>query len=243
MRLSRACVLGTGVVPAEVPHSLEVAVEGGCFCGEVLVCDVSVGPGVIDLTSTECIGPYACDECFPSVAGTCELPPLAEGTYRVRVNGTEAFDLPVSFAVPAVAVSRCWTLAPPVDGGLFCDWPGPGLDELAQICHTESARPGESVEITVVDTCASCFDVAGACMVQLSGFSLEVSPLERHCDCPTCGVCEDICERLEMRCTTPPLPPGDYDVVYGERVSRLVVAEGPGGPTVCSGVATGGGGP
>jgi len=63
---------------------------------------------------------------------------------------------------------------------------------------------------------------------------LIVDARTRTCDCPTCGACADICERVDTSCRLPPLPAGTYTVVTVDgalSATVRVVAGGVGGPT------------
>nr|MDQ3037074.1 hypothetical protein [Myxococcota bacterium] len=83
-------------IAADRPQRLEVLVGGedACLCGETITCTARVeAPGVLALDTGLCASPAFCEACQPFVEGSCALPPLGAGTWRVRVNGHDAMEL------------------------------------------------------------------------------------------------------------------------------------------------------
>jgi hypothetical protein len=180
----------------------------GCFCGEQIRCTgVAEEDGILELRSYEC-SELLCDGCFPFVVGECELPPLGEGTWQVRVNGSDAFELTVSDAVPAVGpVDRCATV--PVDGfGCGYGWP-PRPEPVDQICAANEPVSGQPVPVHVTDFCLGCGSVL-ACDVTRTASSIRVAPRVTGTFCDV--DCLEPCQLGETTCFIPPLEVGSYEV-------------------------------
>lgn len=217
-RATSACLRpdGTGVVPPGESYELPIRLEG-CFCTHQLRCEARIaGPHVLELTTSVCDEGALCDGCVDGIETTCTLPALEEGEWRVSVNGSDAFGLPVEVPVPGfLPVDLCWDFAEPAGDGLICPWPGGPFSAAGTMdaaCHAREASPTERVEVRIVDGCASCFQQWGQCRTEITGSTVRVSPAELACDCPPCGGCADVCVREERTCHLPPLPPGDYEV-------------------------------
>ena len=236
LRAEHACIDDESVPPG-IPWSLRV-IAGGCFCGARLDCQATVGPdGTIDLVTQLCQNrDIDCDGCDPEAVGTCELPALAEGTHTVRINGEDAFELPVAPLIPGLLPALvCWDAAPPPPRDYAsCDFPG-SAPELGSICGPSRAATGRSVTFRAQHACAGCTEIEGGCEVQVIGDVINIAPRTRTCDCPTCGACPDICHLVELSCTSPALGAGSYVVraalpgVGFAEVGRVEVGP-PGGP-------------
>jgi len=218
---------GNGAVPVGVAYDLPIFLGGldECHCGERLACTGAVvGPGQLDLRSAVCIDSL-CEACLPYVSGTCRLPPLDEGTWRVTVNGREAFELTASDAIPGEGpIERCVTVA---DAGAVCEatW-APRPEDISQICLPFEMPAGVPVPVEVTDFCLGCGSTVGSCDVVRTANFIEVRPTTLP---PACDVdCPAECALDESTCFIGPLEPGTYFVSYpgvSESVT-LTVAEG-----------------
>lgn len=201
----------TGLIPVGVAHDLPVYFGDGqrCYCGEQVRCDARLAPdGAIDLSTSMC-AEFLCDGCFPTVEGSCRLPPLAAGFYDVRVNGALAFQLEASNASPAIGpVDRCQTY--PRDS-LSCGWWWPPAPEpTSQICHPAEVTSGAPIYVSVTDFCLACGAVIGPCQVTRTASSIHVSPTSMSSQCDV--DCAAICNLGEQVCVIPPLEAGEYTV-------------------------------
>lgn len=225
---------GTGFVPVGVPYALPVLFGDGrsCFCGEALACSATVSGNVLSLETRVCAD-LLCDGCFPYVEGTCALPPMAEGNYRVLVNGAPSLELVVSDATPAIGpVDACITT--PVDPSA-CGW---DLDtttalEADELCHPPLAPTGAPIPIDVRSFCLPCGSLWGPCRVERTATSVRVSPtiVASRCDVD----CGEDCSDSTTVCTIPPLEPGKYQLsVDGlDQVSLFTVGDATSEARVC----------
>lgn len=202
---------GTGFVPVGVPYELPVLFGDGrsCFCGEAIACSATVRGNEISLETRMCAD-LLCDGCFPYVEGTCALPPMNEGSYRVLVNGAPSLELFVSDATPAIGpVDACLTT--PIDP-FACGW---DLDtavafEVDELCYPPVVRAGEPAPLEVHTFCLPCGSLWGPCRVERTATSVHVAPLlvTSRCDVD----CEEECSDARTVCTIPPLEPGKYQL-------------------------------
>ncbi|RLB48510.1 MAG: hypothetical protein DRJ42_23025 [Deltaproteobacteria bacterium] len=236
---------GGMALPADEAFDLPVSIDGACFCGEQVVCEVNMmfpgtGPALIDLTTSICDGSLLCDGCYPHVDGLCRVPALPAGDYRVRLNGEEGFLLSLPVWRTDSEEQVCFTPAPPVSDHLFCPWETTSIVDVAQLCVPPEVFANTSSVVTVTDGCGGCFDGPADCVVTQQGHRLIVDARTRTCDCPTCGACDDGCVPVETECRLPPLAPGTYTVAAGGFETTIEVVEGgPGGelppaPTRCA---------
>ncbi len=202
---------GTGFVPVGVPYALPVRFGDGrsCFCGEAIVCSATVRGNEISLDTRMCAD-LLCDGCFPYVEGTCALPPMDEGNYRVLVNGAPSLGLFVSDATPAIGpVDHC--VRPPVDPSA-CGWDLATTVALEadELCHPPVARAGEPIAVDVRTFCLPCGSLWGPCRVERTATSVHVSPtlVTSRCDVD----CEEECSDATTVCTIPPLEQGKYQL-------------------------------
>jgi hypothetical protein len=239
-RIDGACIDGAAAV-AGAPIEIVVVLDVG-HCGDEILCTTTVGPdGALDVVTTHCPSP---DDCIipPPLTGICTLPALESGLWRVRVNGHDAFDLPVRDPEddPIDAAATCWSMAPAVDVGAVCAWPGE-LGPRDEICHRSDVVVGTSGVISVQNDCA-CGNLRGACRVSVSGDRIAVEAPWRDCG----SRCRDTCasgEDGEARCWLPTeLAPGTYvvDVDGVAETSRLVVHPSSDPPREPSTVCVGG---
>jgi hypothetical protein len=220
---SRELVAGEGIeltLLANVSH-----------CGGGLPCEVSINEDdeVIDLTTFYCA---SADDCLipPPLTGSCRLPPLPSGTWRVRINGVDGFDLPVRDrgAPPELPTGpTCWTFAPEIPPELgpdrMCTWPGDWL-VATSACHRVELSANYETVISVVTDCA-CGNPSGACTASVADGVIRV-----HSELRDCGSrCRDTCAAPAMQeCWFPPgLPLGLYEVIVDgiAESSTLVVRE------------------
>jgi len=216
-------------VTAGTRQTVQVAIggEGECHCGEEIACDARIGsePRTLELSTSFCVGGALCDGCFPFVEGTCELPALEEGTWRVSVNGAYAYDLDVAGADILPERGRTCIRGSARDddcGGVI---PDPIEDRHGMVCHPDAARPGERVPVHVTDGCGGCGMLAGPCRVDVFDDVVRVRPstVSSMCDYD----CPAVCTPREDVCWTPPLEPGTWRVLvdgidgYESRVEVL----------------------
>jgi hypothetical protein len=227
---TRFCVLTpTGAIPAGEPYTLRVE-RSLCLC-EGRSCAVRVTDERLELSIETCELPITCDECTSEVE--CAIPPLEEGRYEVVVDGV--FSGSVRAAPRRMVMDAqpaCWAIPDAPDASLACTGnlavrPGTG-----QLCHRTLEDVGTFVSFDVTVDCGGCFDWSAGCeAIRESSRSVLVRPRLQACECPTCGACEDVCVPQTVRCQTPPLRDGTYDVVVeredGTRVtaSRLEVRD------------------
>jgi len=201
-------------VSAGTPTAIRVAMGGeGCFCGEMVSCFAAVGSGTrtLELTTHMCVGDFLCDGCFPFIEGECRLPALAEGTWRVNVNGSYGFDLNVlPTGVLPERGETCIRRAARDDacGGVIAE---PVSDRHGRVCHPLHAYPEQRIPITVTDGCGTCGALAGPCAVDVFDDVVRVRPTTvwSMCDYD----CPAVCMPRDDVCWTPPLAPGEYQVV------------------------------
>lgn len=213
----RFCVLTpTGTIPEREPYTLRV-VRGQCRC-EPRVCDVQIGGGVIDLGITTCDSGLPCDECTDEAE--CVLPPLEGGSYRVRVDGTEAGSVTVAPRRMVMdAQPACWAIPEPTDASLLCDGGVIEGPREGSVCFRALEDVGSFARFSLTLDCADCNDwSAGCAAVRESARSILLRPRLQRCDCPGCMECGDGCTARTITCETPPLRDGAYEV-HVERLS------------------------
>lgn len=234
-------------LPTDEPFDLPISIDDACFCGEQLHCEVNVergpgpGPAILELTTSVCDGAYLCDGCFPHLDGVCHVPALPAGEYRVIMNDADAYMLRLPTWRSDTEEQVCLTPAPLAPDGLLCPWETTTIGSASQLCVPPHSFDNQSATVTITDGCGNCFDQPADCVVTQQGDRLIVDARTRTCDCPTCGACVDICERVEMSCRLPPLALGTYTVttVGGELTTTLEVVSGgfgelPPVPSVCT---------
>lgn len=215
-----------------------------CYCGELVECEARVvAPGELELSTAVCEEPgFFCEACNPFIEGTCSLPPLEAGTWKVSVEGADAFELSVTppDVLPEWGLS-CDTRADARDDGCGTLWP-PGDARPDMVCHALEAYAGSRVPIEVTHGCPPCNAPAGPCEVDVFDDVIRVhtSTLEPACDI----ACPPFCEPRTDTCLTPALPEGIWRVqVAGLEgyESALHVGDGIGRPGVSCGPAVPGG--
>lgn len=96
-----------------------------------------------------------------------------------------------------------------------------------------SGEPDASHTVTVdFETClsSSCDTLLeSTCSAELVGNELKITA-EATVLSKTSGPCTLDCGRAEATCETPPLPAGDYELVYGESTRTVSVPADPGEP-------------
>lgn len=236
-------------VTAGRPFELPVLIGGedGCFCGEEVTCAARVeSEGVLVLETGLCPGLAICEACNPFVAGTCALPPLDAGTWRVRVNGTDAWELEVTS--PDVLPERGAQCVRRADDGGACGNAFPPSEYApSRACHPSGAYVGERVPIRVVDPCGGCATVAGPCEVSVFDDVIRVHAERVSIGCDV--DCPAICTEREDVCWTPPLEAGTWTVVFDGLVTTddrppttITVAGAPPGGEACAGALVDAGG-
>lgn len=238
-RPTRACAAESiPHLPAERPGTLLVSLDG-CFCAETLHCEArAAGDDAIELSVGLCPSLADCSECVPHLDVACEIPALPPGQRDVRVNGEHAFAMQVREGMSAWGEQLCFSLAPEVSEGLFCEAPGTAIVPPFGECHASSIGTDESLEVRIIDACPPCFAVPGACEIRTSDTNqIDVRPLRRECECPTCGACAPGCFPQERTCRLPPLPEGLWLVHVEGATGSTAVRVGPSrGPEVCTDV-------
>lgn len=199
---------GNGAVPAGAPFSLPVFLGDGvtCYCGETIACSASVSAGVVELATAQC-SDLLCDGCFPVVSGTCAIPALDPGSYRVRVNGVDAMELVASNDVPGIGpVDVCETVADDHHCGLT--WT-PTLESIDSVCLPGGPPAGTPFALHV--TASVACGAIPQCEVQRTASHLRVvlRTVPTGCDVD----CGGPTFPLTAACAVPALEPGDYDLV------------------------------
>lgn len=226
-------------VPAGRSIDVEVTfagTDGECFCGQEIVCAATItGDHQLALSTSLCPLLPICRACEGPPVGACTLPPLTEGSWRVRLNGVDAHDLDVTppgvFPEPA---DVCIRRALPGDCGIT--WPPSGF-AVHSACHADGAHTGTRVPITVTESCGGCTTI-GPCEVSVvDGHLIRVSATSAPIGCDF--VCPPVCSMDEHVCFTPPLPDGDYQVVVDglaiDEATTIHVGSGVSGTETCAG--------
>jgi hypothetical protein len=240
-RSVRFCVLTpTGTIPAGDPYTVRLE-RSMCLC-EGRTCATRVTEGRLELTTETCDLPIVCDECTSELE--CAIPPLDEGSYDVFVDGV--FSGTVRAAPRRMVMDAqpaCWAIPDAPDDSLTCAGNVVERPSGGQICHRRLEDVGTFVSFDVTFDCAGCFDWSAGCeAIRESSRNVLVRPRVQACECPTCGACApDVCVPQTVRCQTPPLRDGSYEVIVeredGTRVSasRLEVRDiDVPGPIECS---------
>lgn len=217
---------------------------GDCFCPELLQCEATiVEDGVLELSTQICTEPgFFCEACMPFVEGSCSLPPLTEGTWKVTMDGVDAFELGVSSPDVLPEWGRsCDTPAATADEGCGVVWP-PRAANADSVCHPASAYAMDRVPIEVTHDCPPCYAAAGPCEIDIFDDVIRVRPttLDAACDI----TCPPVCNERVDTCLTPQLPEGTWRVQVAGLdgyESTIEVGELTGGPTVTCGPVTPGG--
>jgi hypothetical protein len=239
---------------ADMPQTLEVLIGGAdeCYCGEAIDCVARPGdePFTLAIDAGLCSDGALCDGCFPYVEGTCALPPLEPGTWRVDVNGHPGLELQV--LEPGILPERgaeCISPAIVDDPSCSIIWP-PATNLHDQVCHPQAVFTGSRAEIEVTTNCGSCGESAGPCEVEMFDDVIRVRPSTAYSGCDV--DCPAICMPRTDVCTTPPLPEGTWRVLVEGTVdfeTTIVSTADPGfaPDEICtaatSGGASGGGDP
>jgi hypothetical protein len=232
------------VVRADTPTTISVLVGGRdeCFCGESIECRARVsGAFAVELETAVCSDGLLCDACYPFIEGTCALPALEAGRWRVDVNGDPGFEL--SVLEPGVVPER----------GEMCVRRGERLDVCAPIwpavpntadsaCAQANVLGGTRVPIEVTETCGSACDAIGPCTVSIFDDVIRVTPSLLT---PSCDIaCPEVCELHTELCYTPPLPEGTWRVFlegYDTPLFTITSSDFGGGDDMrCGGAASGG---
>lgn len=220
-------------VTANVPTTISVALQG-CYCDGFVECSASIaGDHVLALTTNDCTDPDVdCDGCNPFLEGTCDLPPLEEGLWRIDVNGLPSFELQV---IPEDVLpergSTCIRRGAE-DESCGVGWP-PGPLEPRLSCHPTHALPGRRVPITVSDPCGGCGTHAGPCKVDVFDDVIRVQPSTLYSLCDV--DCPGVCVPRDDVCWTPRLEEGTWRVfIEGlDYESTIEVAPAPSTGEIC----------
>ena len=200
-----------------------------CFCTESLRCEARiVEEGTLELRTEICTDPLGgdCGECAPFVEGSCALPPLTEGSWRVTNGGQDAFELTVAPAGVAPEWGLSCRTSAGTDESCGTLWP-PRPEPVQQVCQPSEARPGDRVAIEVTHPCPGCNAPAGPCAVDVFDDVIRVrtSTLDPACDI----ACPPVCVERVDTCLTPALPAGVWRVrVDGLAGYESTVRVGPG---------------
>lgn len=233
----------TAGVAQEIPVLFGDLAGDDCYCGETVSCWAEVlAGGVVDFHTEVCRDPgFDCEACNPFIEGTCSLPALTEGTWTVRNDGVDAFQLDViSPDVLPEWGPTCQSRAHSTADGCGTLWP-PSAARPDMLCHAQSATIGERIALEITHGCPPCNAPAGPCEVEITHdvILVKTSTLDPACDI----ACPPFCEERTDTCLTPPLPEGAWQVrVDGldDYESTLVVGA-TGSPGVICGPVTPGG--
>mgnify|MGYP000164157689 CR=1 FL=1 len=201
-------------IPANTATRVQVR-KPGCFCGETLHCDVALSGGrTIDLTTTMCTPDLLCDGCNELQTG-CDLPPLEEGTWTVRVNGLVAHELTVvpedirpemaEVFVTHADRDRCGLRWPPEDYVPY------------GACVDPEVHAGLPFAVRVFDECASevCGNRMGSCEVTVFDRVVRVRARRTVTECDM-AACPPVCEPRTDVCWVPPLANGRWTLQFGD---------------------------
>lgn len=223
-------------IPAGRPTSVSITLgldEGECFCEQALTCEARIiGDRTLALSTALCPETPICRACEGPPVGTCDLPAMEAGTWRVEVNGEEAMDLVVTDAFPERA-DVCIRRA--VVDSCGATWM-PSRFEVGRACHPSAVGAGQRATIRVFDACGGCTQ-RGPCEVTVFENTIRVhsTRLPNSCDI----ACPPSCEPDEHVCITPPLAPGRYDVAIeglpAGSSTVIEVAPGASGEELCVG--------
>ena len=204
------CVLAAqGSIPAGEPFVVPLT-YGDCRCDADRTCTVRVEGGAIELGTQSCESGVDCEDC--SYELRCELPPLETGTYRMRLDGADVFDVSVEpRRMTRVGRPACYGVQDEVDPRFDCPWPG-RPPSAPMVCARALEDVGTEVTITVIDPCASCLDTSAGCETRVEGTTLTVRPHVRTCECASCEGCDASCMERRTRCVSPALRAGEYTV-------------------------------
>lgn len=238
-----ACDVDTVRAGAPTTISVVVGGDGSCYCGERIECRARVsGPGTLALETGLCADGPLCEACFPFVEGTCDLPALTPGTWRVTLNGRPGFELEALEA--GVAPEWGETCTRLGDALSVCEpsWPPvPNVVDMA--CAQSDVLAGTRLGIDLTDSCASACDATGPCTVSIFDDVVRVTPSTWQ---PSCDIaCPAVCELRMETCYTPPLPAGEWRVLVEGYDAPLFTVRatdfgGDPGEVLCGGAASGG---
>lgn len=227
------------LIPPGRAFSLPYAFDG-CGCCTESECRVSVDAATrtLAIETTLCPDHCDCDACYVPT-GSCEVPALQAGDWRVLANGAEAFVLPVyedSGEVPPppacatyAGIDACGG-APALPGRAIeepacVQWVGLGEIEPAVVFHA----------VRVQHRCWGCGDLHGACVARLEpphfsddhtwGGEIHLDPamFSTSCDID----CPGVCIESSRDCAVPPLVRGQRYSVHldGRRVATFTAGE------------------
>ncbi len=205
---------GTDTVFAGVEQTIDVLIGASdrCYCGERIDCVARYGaePFTLSIEAGLCADGALCDACFPYVDGTCTLPPLEAGSWRVDINGEPALQLGVlePDVLPEMG-AECTSPARVDDASCGITWP-PADGDHDQVCHPQAVYPNTRAELEVTRNCGSCGESAGPCEVEIFDDVIRVRPSTVYSGCDV--DCPAICVPRTDVCTTPPLPEGTWRV-------------------------------
>ncbi len=173
----RGCVPGLAL--AGVPLSLHVDADGCLACGATLSCAVTVAGSAIELAMSAQICPPPGGPCPPVCLpqdATCALPPLAAGTYEVKVKGEapRKFLPPRQLVVAADATATSCelpttTTSSELDGSRFSTACHSDADctlvATGDVCGCAALCPGTAVAKTaLLDYAAELRSKTSACV-------------------------------------------------------------------------------
>ena len=208
------CTQTPGGLLSGTPGVLAFSYQDCCVERVACTARVDEASSVIELTVTAENFGQLCDCDLSLAQRTCALPALDAGTWAVHINGAYGFELPVHESVAEEPGSLCFHPAGPVGAMLRCEDSAQVLSQTGRACHQLQGLDQQHTQVRVSDLCGGCFDSSGGCSTQVDGDRLHVTPLKRSCACDTCGVCADVCMRVNYTCQLPPLAPGNYRVTY-----------------------------
>lgn len=220
-------------ITANRPSSVPISKQG-CFCEGHVTCSATVvGDHQLALATSSCTNPDVdCDECVPFLEGTCDLPPLDEGTWQIDVNGQPSFQLEVTPEDVLPERGSTCIRRGTHDESCGVGWP-PGPMEPGSSCHPLHAWPNERVPITIHDPCGGCGVYAGPCKVDVFDDVIRVQPSNLYSLCDI--DCPAICTPREDVCWTPRLEAGTWRVLIEglDYESTLEISRDPETGEVC----------
>lgn len=224
-------------VSAGAPSTISIVAGLGedCFCDQALACVAAIaGDRVLAITTELCPERPVCRACMPFAEGTCALPALTAGTWRVIVNGETSHDLEV--LPPDVLPERGDTcIRRALVDACGATWEPTGFS-VSRACHPTGAPPGSRVAIRVHDACGG-YQQRGPCEVDVFDDVVRVraTRMPNACDI----ACPSVCADDEHLCLTPPLRAGEYRLLVDglaiDEVTTIRVADGAPPDEICAG--------
>ncbi len=214
----------------ELPFAFDTC---GCCIETECAVTVDAATRTLSLSTTLCPDPCDCDACV-TPTGTCAVPPLEEGLWRVVVNDFTAFELPVAEDGGLVPPPPACASYAEVDSCTPA-FPLSSLPPPTDVCVTTAPLRSTLDVLRVHEPCGSCGRLAGPCYASLTprltddlppGGDIRIASTEYGTACDI--DCPGVCVPQDRDCVVPSLVPGDFYRVFLDGVQHeTFVAGGP----------------